>query len=268
MDQSISCQDIYCIYKHPLSILIHQKFQDKDGCSKNGSRQFVSENFFYHDPYKSRITLDQYLHEFVCDSRGVLLILRSVGRKVSFSYEAQSLMLHFHQFSCKIESFIPIVQEERGILRDLVSFSQNTSMTNLNSSLIEEWFDEPFKRFEFFLCCYGHLLGHSSDYLINKIHFNSTNCLNVLKLFDQLHYFTVLKCAIGSISKDNMEFEENFGRILGSKLVHLEIICMHPTNISQFENCLTQFTKLKILKLDINRQNFNPSFLIEDYIVP
>ena len=40
MDQSISCQDINYIYKHPLSILIHLKFQDKDGCSKNGSREF------------------------------------------------------------------------------------------------------------------------------------------------------------------------------------------------------------------------------------
>jgi len=43
MDQPISCQDIYCIYKHPLSILIHLKFQDKDGCSKNGSRELMFE---------------------------------------------------------------------------------------------------------------------------------------------------------------------------------------------------------------------------------
>jgi len=41
MDQPISCQDVYCIYKHSLSILIHLKFQDKDGCSKNGSREFL-----------------------------------------------------------------------------------------------------------------------------------------------------------------------------------------------------------------------------------
>ena len=41
MDQSIICQNIYSIYHHPLSILIHLKFQDKDGCSKNGSREFL-----------------------------------------------------------------------------------------------------------------------------------------------------------------------------------------------------------------------------------
>ena len=41
MDLPISCQDICHIYKHPLSILIHLKFQDKDGCSKNGSREFL-----------------------------------------------------------------------------------------------------------------------------------------------------------------------------------------------------------------------------------
>jgi len=43
MDQPISCQEINHIYKHPLSILIHQKFQDKDGCSRNGSREFLFE---------------------------------------------------------------------------------------------------------------------------------------------------------------------------------------------------------------------------------
>jgi len=43
MNQPISCQDICHIYKHPLSILIHLKFQDKDGCSRNGSREFLLE---------------------------------------------------------------------------------------------------------------------------------------------------------------------------------------------------------------------------------
>ena len=41
MDQPISCQDIYHIYKHPLSILIHLKFQDKDSVSLNGYREFL-----------------------------------------------------------------------------------------------------------------------------------------------------------------------------------------------------------------------------------
>jgi len=41
MDQLISCQDIYHIYKHLLSIIIHLKFQDKDGCSRKGSREFL-----------------------------------------------------------------------------------------------------------------------------------------------------------------------------------------------------------------------------------
>ena len=43
MDQPISCDYVHFIYKHPLSILIHLKYQDKDGCSKNGSREFLFE---------------------------------------------------------------------------------------------------------------------------------------------------------------------------------------------------------------------------------
>jgi len=43
MDQPISYNYVHHIYKHPLSILIHIKFQDKDGCSKNGSREFLFE---------------------------------------------------------------------------------------------------------------------------------------------------------------------------------------------------------------------------------
>jgi len=64
MDQSISCQDIYYIYKHPLSILIHLKFQDKDGCSKNGSRELL---FRIGSSFQTRAEI----MNSIMDSRGV-----------------------------------------------------------------------------------------------------------------------------------------------------------------------------------------------------
>ena len=66
MDQSISCQDVYHIYKHPLSILIHLKFQDKDGCSKNGSRELLI-NLKLEDGGDN----DGLLNSAIMDSRGV-----------------------------------------------------------------------------------------------------------------------------------------------------------------------------------------------------
>ena len=71
MDQPISCQDINHIYKHPLSILIHLKYQDKDGCSKNGSRELLFNLKVENGRDIARWDIDRLLNSSIFDLRGI-----------------------------------------------------------------------------------------------------------------------------------------------------------------------------------------------------
>jgi len=117
MDLPISCQDIHYIYKHPLSILIHQKFQDKDGCSRNGSKELldkineiIGDNKGYF-PHKSYKRID---HRGVCTAFYIHMDgMNELGEVI------RQKMLNWKccQFSFRSTPSIPIVQQDAEILR-------------------------------------------------------------------------------------------------------------------------------------------------------
>jgi len=107
MDQSISCQDINNIYKHPLSILIHQKFQDKDGCSKNGSRELlINLGLIAGDNIKN------FLLFIIMDSRGLPIDL-GYDLLSCVKSDDERIILGFKKLNLNIRSQFPIVQVER-----------------------------------------------------------------------------------------------------------------------------------------------------------
>ena len=107
MDQPISCQDVYHIYKHPLSILIHLKYQDKDGCSKNGSRELL-----FNLRLENGGEIDRLMRSSILDSRGIPIDLGE--QCVScFDSDDERIILRFKHLKLNIKSQIPIVQEER-----------------------------------------------------------------------------------------------------------------------------------------------------------
>jgi len=120
MDQSISCEDIYHIYKHPLSILIHLKFQDKDGCSRNGSRELL-----FNLKLEDGDNIEDLLKSAIMDSRGIPMDLGYRSPSCCES-DDEGIILGFKQLKLNIKSQFPIVQEEREamtcLLRTLPGF--------------------------------------------------------------------------------------------------------------------------------------------------
>jgi len=247
MDLPISCQDIYCIYKHPLSILIHLKYQDKDGCSKNGSKNFLSD---IRCLFK------------ISDSRGVPLVIDPL--LPSRLYPKEEEILNFKQLSCSVGSSVPIVQEEREAMRQLFYVNELHPRSEYKSKLLHDWwFERKIIEFPTLLSACGHMIGKLRFIPKMKflIKFNAKNVLINLSALEQLPHFRILSCDIEKLPQDNSYFEDNFGRVLGSKLVHLSIVAYEDPTISQLENCMYQFTKLKLLNLRIVRSNFDSSIL-------
>jgi len=237
MDLPISCQAVHYIYKHPLSILIHQKFQDKDGCSKNGSREVLIE---IGERSGTR------------DSRGVLVFLFSYNPS-RFSLESEEAFFHFKTLSCNINSSIPIVQEEREPMKQL--YMTNESRLILKMGRIDIWYENPAVLWYISSAC-GHVIGYRPHLIEDYIKFNSENTLTNLSSLEQLPHFRMLKCTINELSQDNLDFEENFGRILGSKLIHLSIYARETPTLSQLEHCLDQFTKLNVVEFELRTFSF------------
>ena len=94
-------------YKHPLSILIHLKYQDKDDCSKNGSRELL-----FNLKLKDEDDIDRLLKSSILDSRGVPIDLGN-GKVSCFDNDDDRIILGFKQLKLNIKSQFPIVQEEK-----------------------------------------------------------------------------------------------------------------------------------------------------------
>jgi len=114
MDQPILCQDIHHIYQHPLSILIHLKFQDKDGCSRNGSKEFlIGECGMNQESYWK--TIDKLLIEI--DHRGVAIY---IDKELIKSEVCREVMLRWKTLDLELYSDpIPIQSHDANILREM-----------------------------------------------------------------------------------------------------------------------------------------------------
>ena len=122
MDQPISCQEIYHIYKHPLSILIHLKYQDKDGCSRNGFLQFLFT--FSIALHRQDLRDLESLYNIGYDHRGCMIFLKLERRWVEdlspivLEMKNVSFDFNFHK-SCDVPT---VDEEEMNVLDQALSF--------------------------------------------------------------------------------------------------------------------------------------------------
>jgi len=248
MGQPISCQDIYHVYKHPLSILIHLKFQDKDGCSKNGSREFL-----FNLRLKKGGEIEDIMTYAIIDSRGVPIDLGYDLLSCVESYD-ERIILGFKQLKLNINSQIPIVQEEREAITYLL-----TEIPDLGHHEISDILDNPTLGSLPISSVCGHVIGIYYS-ISSQINFTSSNHSQLLSSLTQFQHLRSLSFGISESWENQEQFYEELGDQLGSKLVHLEIMASFKIQTLDFlSNQMFKFSTLKKLKLGINSRDFNPS---------
>jgi len=253
MDQPISCQDISYIYKHPLSILIHLKYQDKDGCSKNGSRELLLSL-----KVEDGGNIDIFLRSSNLDSREVPIDLGYDLLSYAES-DDERIILGFKQLSLNIKSQFPIVQEEREAMTYLL-----TRFSGLRDNHeISDILDNPTLGSHEINSVCGHVIGIYYRFSF-PIKFNSLNHSKLLSSLTQLQHLRSLSFGISGGWENQELFYEEFGDQLGSKLVHLGIeASLSDVQALEFlSNQMFKFSTLKTLRFNINSRDFNPSFVM------
>jgi len=259
MDQPISCQDVYHIYKHPLSILIHLKYQDKDGCSKNGSRELL-----FNLRLENGGEIDRLMRSSILDSRGIPIDLGE--QCVScFDSDDERIILGFRQLNLNINSQFPIVQEEREAMTYLLRSTPN--LMSQDNHEIFDILDNPTLGNQSINSVCGHVIGIYS-HIYFPLKFTSSNHSQLLSLLTQFQHLRSLRFGIFGNWEHQEQFYEELGDQLGSKLVHLGIRSTFRTNtLELLSNQMFKFSTLKKLKLDINSRDFNPSFGISSHLI-
>jgi len=253
MDQQISCQDIYCIYKHPLSILIHLKFQDKDGCSRNGSRELL-----FNLILKNRGNIDKFLRYATMDSRGVPLDLGNNGLSCIDS-DDERIILGFKQLKLSIDSQFPIVQEEREAMTYLLN-----EISEYRFNKISDILDNPSLDGHKISSVCGHVIGVHSPYCEEK--FTSSNHSQLFSSLTQFQHLRSLQLRISKSWDHQERFYEELGDQFGSKLVHLEVwsysedLLAYASPLRLLSKQMVKFSSLKKLKLNIHSWGWRPSF--------
>ena len=259
MEQLISCQDIHYIYKHPLSILIHQKFQDKDGCSKNGSRELLSNL-----KLENGGNIESLLNSSILDSRGIPIYLGNNSLSCVDS-DDERIILGFKQLNLKIKSQFPIVQEEREAMTYLLNKIPGLRGNNEISDIL----DNPTSGSHKINSVCGHVIGIYS--ISHIVFFKSSNHSQLLSSLTQFQHLRSLRFRISENWEHQELFYEELGDQLGSRLVHLGISAFKDIQALEFlSNQMFKFSSLKKLKLVINSRDFNPSFrnlIIFDYLL-
>jgi len=251
MDQSISFKQIYCIYKHPLSIPIHLKYQDKDGCSKNGSREFL-----FNLKLNDGVYIEEFLKSSILDSRGVPLDLGYLKLSCDEN-DDERIILGFKQLNLNIKSQFPIVEEEREAMTYLLD--DFPSLTNNHE--ISDILDNPSLGSQAINSVCGHVIGIYPPYYFPKIKFTSSNYSQLLSSLTQFQHLRSLRFEISGNWEDQELFYEELGDQLGSRLVHLDIGASNDIQTFDFlSNQMFKFSTLKKLTLSINSRKFNPSF--------
>jgi len=251
MDLSISCQDIYYIYKHPLSILIHLKFQDKDGCSKYGSREFL-----FNLKLKFGGNIGKLWRSSRLDSRRILIDLGD-NLLSCFDNEDERIILGFKQLNLNIQSQFEIVEEEREAMSYLL-----TAFPDLRDNHeISDILDNLTLGSHFINSVCGYVIGICSPHCYPII-FTSSNHSQLLSSLTQLQHLRSLKFRIFENWEHREQFYEELGDQLGPKLVHLGILASNKIrSLELLSNQMFKFSTLKTLRLRIYSPDFNPSFV-------
>jgi len=187
MDQPILCQDIYFIYKHPLSILIHLKYQDKDGCSRNGSRELLF-NLKIHDG----INIMDMIKYSMMDSREVPIDI-SHSKVSCFESEDERIILGFKQLNLNINSQFPIVQEEREAMTYLLTAFPGLNCQNNHE--ISNILDNPTLGSHKINSVCGHVIGVYTPHYF-PIQFTFSNHSQLLSSLTQLQHLRSLSFSI------------------------------------------------------------------------
>ena len=185
MDLPISCQDVYCIYKHALSILIHLKFQDKDGCSKNGYRELL-----FNLRLENGSNFDKLLRSSYFDSRGIPLNLVNYSLSCD-KRDDERIILGFKQLYLNIKSQFPIVQEEREAMTYLLTAFPDLLMDHEISDIL----DNPILGTHRIFSVCGHVIGIYHPVLF-PIRFTSSNHSQLLSSLTQFQHLRSLSFRI------------------------------------------------------------------------
>ena len=247
MDQPISCQDINHIYKHPLSILIHLKYQDKDGCSRNGSREFL---------FSLKLEDGGEVEYSIIDLRGIPIDLVYDILSCNKS-DDERIILGFKQLNLNIKSQFPIVEEEREAMTYLLD--EFPGLTNNHE--ISDILDNLTLGSHFINSVCGYVIGICSPHCYPII-FTSSNHSQLLSSLTQLQHLRSLKFRIFENWEHREQFYEELGDQLGPKLVHLGILASNKIrSLELLSNQMFKFSTLKTLRLRIYSPDFNPSFV-------
>jgi len=254
--EAFNCLSLHHLITHRLSRIKTCDYQDKEGCSLNGSNEFLMESGF----------VQFYgIHSIIFDSRGVVVSFQGDGDIFHQSEELDKTMLNFKQFIGIVRSTIPIVEEERETLKVVLPLIDR--YLGLSDEGFQTLVHNPTKFFKdnqpTVSTCFGHVISFGP--FTQPVIFNSHNFQEIFSSFDQLAHLKSLDCVINKYENVNTQILDEFGSVFESKLVHLSISFKYTFSSNQIEDCFSRFTRLKHLVLH-HVPKFHPS-LINDFIV-
>jgi len=244
-----NCLLLHHLITHRLSRIETCDYQDKEGCSLNGSNEFLKE---------IGILQCYWIHSFIFDSRGVVVSFQE-GDIFYQSQEFDKTMLNFKQFVGIVRSTIPIVEEEREALKVVLSLVDRY-LGGLCDEEFQRFVQDPTKFFKddqpTVSTCFGHVISFGPH--TQPVIFNPHNFEEIVSSFDQLTHLKSLDCVIDNYEDVNTHILEEFGSVFGSKLSYLSISFDDKIS-NQLEDCFSQFTRLNHLVLQ-RVPKFHPSF--------
>jgi len=246
-----NCLSLHHLITHRLSRIETCNYQDKAGCSLNGSNEFLKETGFV-----------QYngIHPIIFDSRGVVVSFED-GNICHHSQELDEIILNFKQFVGIVTSTISIVEEERETLK-VALLLVDRYMSGVSYDLFQSLVQDPTNFFNdnqsSVITCFGHVISLES--YTQPIVFDSHNFEEIFSSFEQLTHLRSLNCIIiNDFHEVNTQILDEFGSSFGSKLSYLSISFINKFSSNQLEDCFSQFTRLKHLVLQ-KVPKFHPSF--------
>ena len=224
----------------------------KEGCSLNGSNEFLKETGFlrYHS-----------IHSVIFDSRGVVVTFQGDCDICHHSQEFDETILKFKQFVGIVRSTISIVEEEREAMNYVLSIVDQF-LARITVYEFQSLVQDPTKFFRnnqpTVSTCFGHVIRFGP--YTQPIMFDPTTNVDVkLSSFEQLSHLRSLRCIINDFHEDNTQVLDEFGSGFGPKLSHLSISFNDKFSSNQIEDCFSKFTRLKYLVLH-HVSKFHPSF--------
>jgi len=233
MDQLVTVDEFYHVYKHPLSIFIHLKYQDKDGCSRNGSNAFLKEL-----GYVNMRGYAYHVFDYRFDHRGVFLTFRLEDTN-PISQELETKIFNFKQIMHTfVRSSKKVKKKQVTALHEIYG-----APNGIPRGYFKQWVKYPGTEKDFAMSACGNIIGLFTTSLV----FRESTYQVMLPSFEKLPHLRSLVCLLDESTPCSEEMFEAFGRSFGHKLTHLYIGSDQPVL------SLSQLTKLKSLEVEVGR---------------